>query len=160
MPSILAGYLYNWMQVPRCERHTGRALLRDLVVWGVQHLDKKITMALPLTCRSFGYRLQAATDKEFACAWTTPARRLNFEFCFGDAPRQGGNKCSRTSKLKSTPSPTNPHAACGWRVFVASDHTYPPRMPRCAVKHRSSGGGYLWQAITSTRPECPEYSNY
>ena len=29
-----------------------------------------------------------------------------------------------------------------------------------AVKHRSSGGGYLWQAITSTRPECPEYSNY
>ena len=23
MPSILAGYLYNWMQVPRCERHTG-----------------------------------------------------------------------------------------------------------------------------------------
>ena len=53
----------------------------------------------------------AATDKEFACAWTTPARRLNFEFCFGDAPRQGGNKCSRTPKLKSTPSPTNPHAA-------------------------------------------------
>ena len=45
MPSILAGYLYNWMQVPRCERRTGRALLRDLVVWGVQHLDKKITMA-------------------------------------------------------------------------------------------------------------------
>ena len=37
---------------------------------------------------------EAATDKEFACAWTTPARRLNFEFCFGDAPLT---------------SPTNPH---------------------------------------------------
>ena len=36
----------------------------------------------------------AATDKEFACAWTTPARLLNFEFCFGDAPLT---------------SPTNPH---------------------------------------------------
>ena len=79
MPSILAGYLYNWMQVPRCERRTGRALLRDLVVWGVQYLDKKITMAAKV-----------------GLVW--PDR-------------------SKTQKF-------------GWRVFVASDHKYPPRMPR------------------------------
>ena len=161
MPSILAGYLYNWMQVPRCERHTGhmQTPCQSLPAAKSGHIYLEILVGLvwprvfvcppppsklgaqpfPIFCSSSVSLLTPSTLEGGARSNYQETQHSNFQ----EKCDQGGRWILSVSGISSICT-ANVSLSC----LIA------------AVKHRSSGGGYLWQAITSTRPECPEYSNY
>ena len=84
---------------------------------------------------------QTVIDKEFACVWTTPARRLNFEFCFGDASQ---SSCMSVAGpwLSSCPDAEHPK-----QPDLSTTHAL------CAVR-----SGVLASSCTSTRPKCWAYT--
>ena len=161
MPSILAGYLYNWMQVPRCERHTGhmQTPCQSLPAAKSGHIFLEIFLGLCGPGYLFAPRpLQSWVHSpspfffSSSVSLLTPSTleggaRSNYQETqhsnFQEKCDQGGRWILSVSGISSI---------CNANVSLSC--------LTAAVKHRSSGGGYLWQAITSTRPECPEYSNY
>ena len=161
MPSILAGYLYNWMQVPRCERHTGhmQTPCQSLPAAKSGHIYLEILVGLVwprvFVCPPPPSKLGAQPFPIFfssSVSLLTPSTleggaRSNYQETqhsnFQEKCGQGGRWILSASGISSI---------CNANVSLSC--------LTAAVKHRSSGGGYLWQAITSTRPECPEYSNY
>ena len=161
MPSILAGYLYNWMQVPRCERHTGhmQTPCQSLPAAKSGHIYLEILVGLVwprvFVCPPPPSKLGAQPFPIFfspSVSLLTPSTleggaRSNYQETqhsnFQEKCDQGGRWILSVSGISSI---------CNANVSLSC--------LTAAVKHRSSGGGYLWQAITSTRPECPEYSNY